>query len=211
MPMELTRSGRLLIAAAALLLLSAEAFVSDEVVVDPTPSHFSVCHGFSCARVTQVGLTDELWGSIHDIFAEPSRSPGDERYRIGLAIARFETIVGEITGTSEDVAENATRGRHWEHQLDCIDESTNSTTYLRILEHEGLLKWHRPVDRITRGWFLFGLPHTTAVIRETATGQRWTVDSWFFDNGVPPVIVPLETWRRVRWRPAGPASRPEHS
>ena len=46
-------------------------------------------------------------------------------------------------------------------QMDCIDESTNSTTYLRILAGAGLLRWHRVEARVTRGFFIFGWPHTT--------------------------------------------------
>ena len=38
------------------------------------------------------------------------------------------------------------------------------------------------------------LPHNTAVIIEKISGDEFVVDSWFFDNGTPPVIVPLESW-----------------
>ena len=77
---------------------------------------------------------------------------------------------------------------------------------LRILVKTGLLRWHRVEDRVTRGFFLFGWPHTTAVVSDQTTGRKWAVDSWFFANGVPPVIVPLEQWQQVRWRPGKPAT-----
>ena len=72
-----------------------------------------------------------------------------------------------------------------------------------MLAKEGLLRWHRVEDRVTRGWFLLGWPHTTAVVSEVKTGARWVVDSWFFENGIPPVIVPLELWK-TGWRPEKP-------
>jgi hypothetical protein len=114
----------------------------------------------------------------------------------------FETIVGKLTGTSDDKAETALLSNH-RSQMDCIDESINTSNYLKILINAGLLKWHRLEDRATRGWFLFGWPHPTAVVRDVQSGQRWVVDSWFFGNGEPPVIIPLAEWQGG-WRPPKP-------
>ena len=183
--------------------LRADVFVRDDIVTDPTPRNFSVCHGGSCTLVSQVSLDDGQWSRIASVFAPPAGDAQEERARIAEAIARFETIVGPITGTDDDRAENQ-RGDNWRGQMDCIDESTNTTTYLRILVKTGLLRWYRVEDRVTRGFFLFGWPHTTAVVSDQTTGRKWAVDSWFFANGVPPVIVPLEQWRQVRWRPDKP-------
>ena len=80
-------------------------------------------------------------------------------------------------------------------QLDCIDESTNTTTYLRLLDQAGLLRHHRVVERATRFGLFVGMPHSTAVIEELDSGNRFAVDSWFHDNGQPPHIVRLEDWR----------------
>jgi hypothetical protein len=134
------------------------------------------------------------------VFASSAGDAQEERARIAEAIGRFETVVGAITDTSDDRAENQL-GKSWSSQMDCIDESTNTTTYLRILARQGLLRFHRVEDRVTRGFFIFGWPHTTAVVSEVKTGTRWVVDSWFFENGKPPVIVPLELWK-TGWRPA---------
>jgi hypothetical protein len=202
---EAARGGRRLRAALFLLGLNAcaspgtDTFVREDIVTEPVASAFSVCHGRGCAIVSQVGLAPERWDEIAALFAAPAPDPAAERERIARAIAAFETAVGELTGTSEDRPGNESGG-HWSSQMDCIDESTNTTTYLRILQRAGLLAWHVVEARATRGYFLFGWPHTTAVIRETASGQRFAVDSFFFENGRPPVIVPLEEWRRG-WRP----------
>ena len=88
----------------------------------------------------------------------------------------------------------------WPAEMDCIDESTNTTIYLTLFKRQGLLHHHEIMDRSTRGWFLFGMPHTTAVVNERANDSLWAVDSWFLDNGEPPFIVPLRTWRRG-WKP----------
>jgi hypothetical protein len=177
----------------------AETFVRADIVTDPTPGRFSVCHGGTCTIVSQVALNEAQWVRITAVFSPASSDAQDERARIAEAIARFEIIVGAITDTSDDRAENQF-GKSWTSQMDCIDESTNTTTYLTMLAQAGLLRWHRVEDRVTRGWFLFGWPHTTAVVSEVKTGARWVVDSWFFENGKPPVIVPLELWK-TGWRP----------
>jgi hypothetical protein len=198
-----------LLAAVFVLLLrcnpvGADVFVRDDIITDPAPSRFSVCHGFTCALVTEARLTDAQWFAISSVFERAADTPEQEREQIALAIARFETMVGPLTGTSGDLPENQVKGMDRAGQMDCIDESTNTTTYLRILAKAGLLSWHRVEDRITRGWFLFGWPHTTAVVRDRQSGRLWAVDSWFFANGQPPAIVPVDTWRQARWRPEKP-------
>ncbi len=179
-----------------------DVFVRDDIVTDPAPGRFSVCHGGACEIVSQAALDESQWARIASAFVVPAGDAQEERARIAEAISRFETVVGTITDTSDDRAGNRT-GNAWWSQMDCIDESTNATTYLRILARQGLLRFHRVEARVTRGWFIFGWPHTTAVISETKTGARWAVDSWFHDNGMPPEIVPLKLWK-TGWRPGKP-------
>ena len=197
------RRSHLVVAGLALLCANpgrADVFVRSDIITDPAPAQFSVCHGFSCAHVTQVGLNDAQWFAITSVFERAALTPEEEREQIAGAIAKFETVVGVLAGTSGDLGENAIMGQDQSGQMDCIDESTNTTTYLRILAKAGFLRWHRVEDRVTRGWFLFGWPHTTAVIGERDGGRRWAVDSWFFANGHPPAVAPLEVWQRG-WRP----------
>jgi hypothetical protein len=185
-------------------IYAVDVFVRDDIATDPTPDHFSVCHGGTCALVSAVRLDDGQWRRITAAFDAPARDAGEERARIADAIARFETIVGALTDTADDRAANQ-RGHDWRSQMDCVDESTNTTTYLRMLARADLLRWHRVEARVTRGFFIFGWPHTTAVVSEAGTGARWAVDSWFHGNGKSPEIVPLDLWNKG-WRPAKPIS-----
>lgn len=177
----------------------ADVYVRDDIIVDPVPARFSVCHGHGCALVTTVSLDDEQWRQIADVFAIAAANPQQEREQIADAIASFETIVGRLVGTSGDKPGNA-MDRYWQGQMDCIDESTNTSSYLKMLVKAKLVKWHRVENRATRGWFVFGFPHTTAVVRDLQSQERWAVDSWFFANGERPVIIPLNQWRSG-WRP----------
>lgn len=165
-----------------------------EIIDSPTPQHYSVCLGHSCATVVTDTLSDSEWLEVTAPLRRPPGGAADERAAIGRSMARFETVVGRHTGTSGDRGRNIA-GFGQPGQLDCIDESTNTTTYLKLLERDGLLRYHRVAARATRLGLFVGMPHSTAVIEELDSGGRYVVDSWFHDNGRPPHIVRLEDWR----------------
>ena len=77
--------------------------------------------------------------------------------------------------------------------MDCVDESKNTTRFLAFLEQRGLLAWHRVLDAAFRT-SLFE-PHWSAQIEEVVSRKRFAVDSWILDNGEPPYIQRLETWK----------------
>ncbi|MCB1555996.1 MAG: hypothetical protein KDJ15_01650, partial [Alphaproteobacteria bacterium] len=143
------------------------------------------------------------WESIAALFPA-QRDAARERSAIARAIGRFEEIVGARNGTSADKSGTfAGTGKTGQH--DCIDESTNTTMYLTLLEKEGILRFHGVSGPLSRTPFTtLGQgklwPHQTAVIREIADGKSYAVDSWFHDNGHPAEIVPLATWR-AGWAP----------
>ena len=118
-----------------------DTFVRDDIITDPTPGNFSVCHGGTCTRVSRVALDESQWERIAAVFATVAGDAQEERARIAEAIARFETVVGVLTDTSDDRPENQiASGKGWWTQMDCIDESTNTTIYLRILAKAGFLR-----------------------------------------------------------------------
>ncbi|MEO6697666.1 MAG: hypothetical protein ABIN45_06670 [Gammaproteobacteria bacterium] len=180
----------------------ADTFIRPDIITNPTPSRFSVCSEHTCTRVTVVGLQPEQWQRERRLFLPPAHDAAQERERIARAIGLMETMVGPLTGTEHDKGRNF-QGVGIAGQMDCIDESTNTMTYLTMLLNDGLLKWHSVEDRATRGFFIFGWPHTTAVIREADSGALFAVDSWFVDNGAEPYILPLEMWKQG-WEPPKP-------
>ena len=96
--------------------------------------------------------------------------------------------------SQEDVARQ--RLELVEKYQDCVDEAANSTSYLLLLEQNGLLRHHRTAPPDIRGFFLDGrYQHYAAVIQDQSTGAPWVVDSWVRDNGQPPVMAPLSQWR----------------
>ncbi len=171
-----------------------------ELPGNPTLDNFPVCYKHTCAVVNHLSLTPGEWQGIRDIFEPGSDSPEAERLLIKKAIAQMEKLIGKKTNTSDDRGGNLEGIFADSNQMDCIDESSNSTTYLALMQQDKLLKWHTVLPTKTRGFFLFGMPHTTAVIQENKTGNKWAVDSWFYDNGVEPVIIPISQWSDG-WKP----------
>lgn len=156
------------------------------------PPAFRVCTDFHCDLTVPAALTEAQWQQISALF-QTHASAEQERDEIRRAIALLEELAGRITGTWRDKGGNFHLGSR-EGQLDCIAESRNTTTYLRLLEDARLLRWHSVEDRAMRRRWLVS-DHWTAVIRERPGGGRFAVDSWYRDNGEPPCIQPLEDWR----------------
>lgn len=181
----------------------ADVFVRDDIISDPAPGLITLCHGNGCISLAQVSLGPEQWQELRDVFQPLARNAEEERERLRRAIALMEKFTGAAIGTWRDKGGTFNGG---EGQMDCIDESINTSLYLTMFQKYGLMRLHRVEDRATRGWFLAGWPHTTAVIGEVApspgaeSGRLWAVDSWFLDNGEPPFILPLATWKSG-WEP----------
>jgi hypothetical protein len=175
-------------------LQAAPYFMPVDRITEPALERYSVCFDHSCTTVVTDSLSQAEWDMASQPLKNPLTTAADERLAIARAIAIFEEIIGRHTGTYRDKGRNL-RGFGQPGQLDCIDESTNTTTYLRLLERGGLLHHHRVLERSTRFGLFVGMPHTTAVIEDTGTGDRYAVDSWFRDNGQPPYIAKLDVWK----------------
>ena len=162
-----------------------------------------VCFHHGCESVKRVSLTDEHWSRLIRHFTPAAESAADEREQIRRAIAEMEQITGELAGTSGDIAGDLASFGTLEPQMDCIDESSNTTTYLTLFEQSQLLRWHTVEPRATRGYlFVGGWPHYTALVRDEQTGDQWVIDSWFRDNGELPDVVSLDIWKDG-WKPEG--------
>jgi len=165
------------------LLCSGLAAQADEV---------SICYNYDCAVTAMVNLrVNELRAARRLLLR--AADAAEEREAISLVIALFETVAGQQTPTWADKGRNV-NDDGVDGRMDCIDESANATSYLRLLESNGWLKYHRVLDPVKRAPLLVN-DHWAARIVEKKTGQEFAVDSWFLDNGQPAFLVPLEEWR----------------
>lgn len=159
---------------------------------------FEICSGGGCAALHVVTLSLAELAPIVEIFAAKNLESTDEavteRTHIAQAIGALENIIGLKTNTSQDRA-GTFNNSAYQGQLDCNDEAINSTTYMRLLVAFGFMQYHTVEDTRTRNFFFTGWPHSTAVMHENASGKRYAVDSWFYDNGAPATILPFEKWK----------------
>ena len=157
-----------------------------------SPQMIPVCYNFGCRVKEYVSLTPAEWATVEVLFKPQTKSPKTERIRIGKAIARMEQLAGNYTPIHKDIGYNLGKGATFPGQLDCIDESINTTTFLHVLERYDLIKHHKVIKRAYRRAAFD--QHWTGQLEETGTGDRYVVDTWFYDNGEMPVIQPTEEW-----------------
>lgn len=163
----------------------------------PEPSRFVFCSSHGCSVRREIGLSGQEWTEIRNTFAPLPTSAPQERALIARAIGRFETMVGAKTGTDKDIG-GSSPGMFMQDQLDCVDEMLNTGAYLTMLKNAGLISFHDLLEPAQRGNFFNGWPHVAIAIVDRETGRMYVVDSWYYDNGVPPVIIPYDEWMKGR-------------
>ena len=165
-----------------LFLLPLAAMADDEV---------TICYNYGCGVKATVVFDMVQLERIHDLFADVS-SPQSERGSIQLAIGLMERIAGKQTPTHNDkggnLADDGVDGR-----MDCIDHAHNTTAYLQLLDRHEWLQFHQVLAPVKRAPYLVD-DHWGARIEEKDNHAQYVVDSWFFDNGEPAAIFPLQDW-----------------
>jgi hypothetical protein len=154
-----------------------------------------VCHGFGCSYRNAFLLTSERIAYLRGLLREP-RSASDERKAIGRAVAWFDREGGRVASTVGRIARASAATKSGPGQMDCIDLTANVTELLLLLERNGLIRFHRLGEQVSRGLIIDGRrPHTTPVIVEIASGTQWSVDSWTRGYGQTPDIMTIAEWR----------------
>lgn len=164
------------------LLCSGLAAQADEV---------RICYNYDCAVTARVDLRAYQLRAARRLLLRATDAV-EEREAISLVIGLFEVVAGRQTPTWADKGRNADDDGV-DGRMDCIDESANATRYLNLLESKGWLKFHHVLESVKRAPLLVN-DHWAARIAEKKTGREFAVDSWFFDNGQPAFVVPLDEW-----------------
>ena len=153
----------------------------------------TVCHAHGCQKQETFTFTATDIADLSTIMDQVSNraSAAAERRAISYAVAWMERRVGPATGTANDQASlgflNASG------QLDCVDEATNATSYLLVLQHNGLLRHHFVIRPFSKASF-FKWPHFAAMMQERKTGKVYAVDSGVGPNGTNPSIQLASKW-----------------
>jgi hypothetical protein len=168
----------------------------------PSNGNLYICHAFGCKLNYAFRPTEQDLVEVTAILERGKESPNAERQAMGEAIQYFETRLGPLVGSDKDKGGFDLTSSGIPGQMDCIDEASNSTSYLIYLQKHGLLSHHTVSSPVARGFFLDGrYPHATAVVKQTNGKHYFAIDSWVKDNGAFPVIMPLDKW--FEEKPAG--------
>ncbi|MCO6385666.1 hypothetical protein GTK01_01435 [Aliihoeflea sp. 40Bstr573] len=161
-------------------------------MADVSNGRLTVCHGFDCRNQTTLTFSADEQQRLGALFAK-SLDAAAERQSIAEAVQIFENATTSRLGVADKPKSDLSQtGQHG--QMDCIDESTNTRTFLRYLQSSGLVKHHEVQTNVTRGVLFDGRYfHATAVIRDKG-GQRWAVDSWYEPAGGAPDVMRLQEW-----------------
>ena len=167
----------------------------------PKGASVHVCHAYGCRMRTRFTFTPkdlaDLGALMHATRRREADTPEQERRAVAYAIGWMETRVGNAIGTKDDRAGMDFSGSGDPTQQDCVDEATNTTSYMTVLANKGLLRHHTVSVPFAKENYLRGIAgwtHWTAVLVETRNKQRWAVDSWIYANGENPAIVKAEEW-----------------
>jgi hypothetical protein len=163
----------------------------------PADDTVTVCSGYGCTHQASFTFTAEDIRQLAVIMdaARAEDTPEAERKALGTAIAWIERRVGPATGTANDRPGLDFLGAGMKSQQDCVDEATNTTSYMLVMERYALLRHHKVVRPMAKGNMILGRwPHWGAMIEEHASGTKFAVDSFFHANGELPVIMAASKW-----------------
>jgi hypothetical protein len=160
-----------------------------------------VCFNYGCLNTATVTYGRALLAQVRDLL-DDAASAAHERELIGAAVGRLLGWAGRQSPIGADrggnYADDGVYGR-----MDCIDHATTTTRLLQMLQRRGWLRWHRVREPEVRTRLVI-FDHWSAVIEAAPKAPyrdayplsrtRYAVDSWFYDNGEPAVVMPLDAW-----------------
>ena len=165
-------------------------------IFDDGSAAIAVCYNASCAQRTRVTLGKTDFADVERHLAVCAEGGLHNRLqRVRIAVWRMEALVErQLPALANDLPVNhdefGVDGR-----TDCVDNATNTTTYLQVLRDLGMFSdWTIDTPRI-RQRFNIERVHWTATIIDSESGTRWTVDSWYRPNGHLPFVMEFESWR----------------
>ena len=166
----------------AALVGAAQAARADEV---------TICYNYGCFARAPVDYSEEQLERLHQQLAAAADASA-EREAISAVIGRMYAIAGEQTPVWRDKGGNYADGGD-NGKMDCIDHSTNTTVFLKLLHARGWLRFHEVLEPLGRRHLIVA-KHWAARIRDRKTQEVYVVDSWFFDNGQPAGVYAVKDW-----------------
>ncbi|MBF9234467.1 hypothetical protein [Microvirga alba] len=176
---------------------SAQSWFQDQGYVPPDGNQIIACHGYGCSRRAALAIDAAWLTRMRAIMNGGRGSPDAERRAIGEVVKSYTASLARLFGGTPDAPRSPPQLSGQNGQMDCVDETANTTSLLLVLEAQGLLTHHHVERPQSRGLFIDGrYPHVTAIVVEKRTGREWAVDPWPKAPGQQPDILPLTQWRQ---------------
>ena len=157
-------------------------------------AELEICYDYGCYRQARVVFADADLAALRAML-EPAVDAAGERALLAQAVGRMYALAALQSPIWRDRARNSMDERHLDGAMDCIDHSTNTDRFLRLLDSAGALRFHMVGPRSRRFTFLIFAEHWTATLVAAQGAERFAVDSWFFEPGAPALVVTLERWQ----------------
>lgn len=151
-----------------------------------------LCYHYGCSREAHVNVDDDSRRWLAAVLADGATAEA-EREAVRSAVQQLYLMAGKSAPIWQDKGGNFSDGGA-EGRMDCVDHSSNVTTFLHYLQEQGWLRFHSVAKPAWRAPWIVNL-HYTAVLRDNGSGLDWAVDSWFKDFGALPEVVPLAIWK----------------
>jgi hypothetical protein len=170
----------------------------------PQGNQVTVCHAYTCKMQSTYTFSKQDLAEIRAVMAKTKRAdaPFEERRAIAYAIALIDVKVGNKLGIRDRAGMQFSASGD-PTQEDCVDVSTNTLSYLLVMQANGLLKYHTVDSTMSKENLAKGFaaldpvkywPHWSVIIKDNTTGQKYAVDRWTFDQGENPAVVKVEDW-----------------
>ena len=176
--------------------IAALAWLAAGIALAGEPMSLHVCHEYGCRVRDEVVFDDAIFETVKQMLATADNAVS-ERHAVAAVVARLYVEAGKQTPIWRDRGGDA--NDEGEGSMDCIDHAHNTATFLHLLEARRLLRFHTVKGVVRRGFFA---EHWAAQVVEKGSGDAYAVDSWYYDFGMPAVVMPLPVWQGGK-RPPG--------
>jgi len=181
----------------ALSSQAAQRWFRSQGYVEPEGTRIVACHGYGCSRRQVISVGGALLARADAFLRAGRASPEAERRALARVVSAYTAYLAASIGGKPDVPGSPAQMSGVHGQMDCLDETANTTSLLLVLQDKGLMTYHKVERPESRGFFLDGrYPHFSAVIVERGSGLEWAVDPWRKAPGQMPEILPLVQWRQ---------------
>ncbi|NEV64113.1 hypothetical protein [Thiorhodococcus minor] len=177
--------------------------VPDYEITDQGGVSLSICYNWSCAETARVEITPvETARALRQVRACRGASIRERLQRVRIGIWQMELLTRKyVPVLANDLGIND-KDAGLEGRTDCVDNATNTSTFLAILKDLGAWDDWQLGEPVARDKFTVDV-HWTATLIDASTGDTWAIDSWFRPHGHLPFVSPIRDWKAGRkpWLP----------